>query len=52
MVSKDSEYSPTEARERFEAALKGARIAGHKPKENLTQKKKKAQKKNRKSKSD
>jgi hypothetical protein len=35
------EFSPAEARKRFEAALKGARIAGHKPKESLTRKKSK-----------
>ena len=51
MVSKDSEYSPTEARKRFEAALKGARIAGHKPKESLTRKKSKTPHKKAKKKS-
>ena len=27
----DENYSPEEAQKRFEAALRGARIAGHKP---------------------
>jgi hypothetical protein len=44
MVPKDSEqYAPEESRKRFEAALKGARLAGHKPMESLTRKKAKAQ---------
>jgi hypothetical protein len=30
------EFSPEEAQRRFEAALRGARIAGHKPKEIVT----------------
>ena len=29
--SDDDEYSPEEAKERMAAALRGARIAGHKP---------------------
>jgi hypothetical protein len=33
-----SEYSDKEKKERFEAALKGARIAGHKPMESLIKK--------------
>jgi hypothetical protein len=42
----DSEkFSPDEARRRFEAALKGARIAGHKPMESLTRSKVKKQRK-------
>lgn len=37
--TKDSEtYSPKEAQRRFEAALRGARVAGHKSKENMTPK--------------
>ena len=48
MTQKESErFDPEEARKRFEAALKGARIAGHKPMESLTQKKPKAKKKNK-----
>lgn len=38
-------YSAEEARKRFEAALKGARIAGHKPMESLTRGKAKKQRK-------
>jgi hypothetical protein len=38
MDGKD-EYDKEEAKKRFEAALRGARIAGHKPMESLTQKK-------------
>jgi hypothetical protein len=33
--SDDQDFSPAEARNRFEAALKGARVAGHKPMESL-----------------
>ena len=36
-------YSEQEAQQRFEAALRGARIAGHKPKESMTPKYAKAQ---------
>ena len=44
MADKDADkYSTEEASKRFQAALKGARIAGHKPMESLTQKKAKAQ---------
>jgi hypothetical protein len=43
MASNDPEFTPEEARKRFEAALKGARIAGHKPMESLTRKKAKKQ---------
>jgi hypothetical protein len=35
---KDEQYSEQEAQRRFEAALRGARIAGHKPKEIVTHK--------------
>jgi hypothetical protein len=35
---KDEHYSAQEAQRRFEAALRGARIAGHKPKETVTHK--------------
>lgn len=41
------EFSPQEASARFAAALKGARLAGHKPMESLTRKKAKAQPKKR-----
>jgi hypothetical protein len=41
-------FSPEEAHKRFEAALKGARIAGHKPMESLTKKNPKTKKANRK----
>jgi hypothetical protein len=37
------DFSPQEASDRFAAALKGARLAGHKPMESLTRKKVKAQ---------
>jgi hypothetical protein len=41
MVAKDSEqYGPEESRKRFEDALKGARLAGHRPMESLIRKKK------------
>jgi hypothetical protein len=40
----DDEYSPEEAKARMAAALRGARIAGHKPMESLTKKKPKAKK--------
>jgi hypothetical protein len=44
MTEKEPEqFNPKEAQERFEAALKGARLAGHKPMESLTRKKTKAQ---------
>jgi hypothetical protein len=43
----DDRYSENEAAERFRAALKGARIAGHKPLESLTRKGKKTQSKKR-----
>jgi hypothetical protein len=33
------QYSEQEAKSRFEAALRGARVAGHKPKEIVTRKK-------------
>jgi hypothetical protein len=42
-------FSEEESKKRFEAALKGARIAGHKPMESLTRNKPKAQPKKRKS---
>jgi hypothetical protein len=47
MTKKDAQenYSEDEARKRFEAALRGARIAGHKPMESLTQGKAKKQQK-------
>jgi hypothetical protein len=35
----EKEFSEHEAKQRFEAALKGARLAGHKPMESLTRKK-------------
>jgi hypothetical protein len=41
----DIEYTEEEARLRMEAALRGARIAGHKPMESLTLKRPKAQRK-------
>jgi hypothetical protein len=44
----DDSYGPEEAQQRFRAALKGARIAGHKPMESLARKKAKAQPKKRK----
>jgi hypothetical protein len=45
-MAKDSEqYSEHEARQRMEAALRGARIAGHKSLESLTRSKPKKQRK-------
>jgi hypothetical protein len=43
----DQSFDKGEAKRRFEAALKGARIAGHKPMQSLTRKKTKAQSKKR-----
>jgi hypothetical protein len=43
MNKDDDKYSAQETKHRFEAALRGARIAGHKPKEIVTQKEPKAQ---------
>jgi hypothetical protein len=37
------DYSEEETKQRMEAALRGARIAGHKPMESLTRKRRKAQ---------
>jgi hypothetical protein len=46
MGTKDDsdEYSPAETKERMVAALRGARLAGHKPMEDLIKKKPKAKK--------
>jgi RNase P/RNase MRP subunit POP5 len=35
---KDDQFSEEEAQRRFDAALRGARVAGHKPKEIVTRK--------------
>jgi hypothetical protein len=43
VTDKNEEFSPSEAKRRFEAALRGARIAGHKPKDSMTPKRPKAQ---------
>jgi hypothetical protein len=40
----NDQYSDEEARERLVAALRGARLAGHKPMESLIKKKPKAKK--------
>jgi hypothetical protein len=45
MAKSDDQYNANESHARFEAALKGARIAGHKPMESLTQSKAKKQRK-------
>jgi len=45
--SDDDGFSPEESRKRLVAALRGARIAGHKPMESLTRKKPKKQPKKR-----
>jgi hypothetical protein len=42
---KDEHYSAQEAQRRFEAALRGARIAGHKSKEIVTNKRSRPQQK-------
>lgn len=42
---KNDEYNEREARQRLEAALRGARVAGHKPLESLTRSKAKKQQK-------
>jgi hypothetical protein len=42
--SSDDQYSDEEARERLVAALKGARLAGHKPMESLIKRKPKVKK--------
>jgi hypothetical protein len=39
----DDQYSKREAKRRFEQALRGARIAGHKPMKDVVGKKPKAQ---------
>jgi hypothetical protein len=39
----DEKFSAEESQKRFEAALKGARIAGHKPMESLIRKNAKSQ---------
>jgi hypothetical protein len=43
-IKEEDEYGSEESKRRFEAALKGARIAGHKPMESLIKKKPKAKK--------
>jgi hypothetical protein len=40
----EDQYNDEEAKQRLVAALRGARIAGHKPMESLTQKKSKVKK--------
>ncbi|MGA2055465.1 MAG: hypothetical protein ABSG88_09160 [Bradyrhizobium sp.] len=47
MTKSTEDYSPEEAARRLAAALRGARVAGHKPMESLTRKKPKAQPKKR-----
>ena len=44
MAKSDEKYSEEESKLRFQAALKGARIAGHKPMESLRAKAKKQHK--------
>jgi hypothetical protein len=44
----EEKYSDAEAKDRFVASLRGARIAGHKPMESLTRKKAKKTPKKRK----
>jgi hypothetical protein len=44
-MSDTDEFSAEELKRRFEMALRGARIAGHKPMESLTGKKAKKQRK-------
>ncbi len=43
MTKKTENYSAQETRQRMEAALRGARISGHKPKDSMTPKRKNAQ---------
>jgi hypothetical protein len=45
---KDDQYSQSEAKARFEAALRGARIAGPKPMKDISPKRAKPQHKRRK----
>jgi hypothetical protein len=45
MDDKKGKYSAEETKNRFEAALRGARTAGHRPKESLTQKREQVQRK-------
>jgi hypothetical protein len=47
-MKNDEKYEDEEAKIRFKAALRGARLAGHKPMESLTPKKAKKQPKKRK----
>jgi len=42
------DYTEEETQKRFEAALRGARVAGHKPKDSMTPKRPKAQRSRRK----
>jgi len=44
-MNEKQQYDKKEARERFEAALRGARAAGHKPMDSLTHAKSKRQQK-------
>jgi hypothetical protein len=44
-IKDETQYGEQEAKERFRAALQGARIAGHKPMESLIRKKAKKQSK-------
>jgi hypothetical protein len=45
LANSDDEYSKEEAERRLVAALRGARVAGHKPMESLTPNKAKKQRK-------
>jgi hypothetical protein len=47
MSKPPEKFSEKESQKRFEAALKGARLAGHKPMESLTRKTAKVQPKKR-----
>jgi hypothetical protein len=46
-MSRNEKYGPKEARARFEAALLGARVAGHKPMKSMASKRRKPRKKSK-----
>jgi hypothetical protein len=48
MTQGGKEFSDREAQRRFEAALRGARIAGHKPMKSMTPKRSELQRKKKK----
>ena len=47
-IKDDDQFSPDETQQRFDAALRGARITGHKPMKDIPAKRKASRKKPRK----